>query len=345
MRAKLSLSAIFPRSRLRRRRARRRPSPPTGRRGRPAAPPGGSSAWNRVVPISAAMRSMNGCPKRSASPPPMIMASTSSSDLRRRQGEPERPHRLRDQAFGHRVAVLQRSFDDARGHAIAPVLGHQVEQHRAFPGGDEALGLLLHARPARVRLEVTSSAASASAALRLHDHVTDLAGGAPPPPHRAVEHHATADARADEDAEEARERPAGSAVHLAERGHRHVVVDAHGHAVETLRDRRAHRERVLHAGHVRAVRDDAVADATGRADADGRELPAGRRRLDSRAARTESTTAPATATAPSDGVGSRAWPSTSSPRTTIVWIFVPPRSTPATREPVPPSSTGFMTAA
>ena len=53
--------------------------------------------------------------------------------------EPQCPDRLIHQALGHRIAVLEGALDDPRGHAIATVPGHQLEQDRAFASAQNLL--------------------------------------------------------------------------------------------------------------------------------------------------------------------------------------------------------------
>src|SRR5215218_9627919 len=127
----------------------------------------------------------------------------------RLDGAVDEPHR-------HRVLADERAGPDAAGQALAALLLHDLEQVGLLALLHELARASLHRAAARVGLHAAVAAARALRPADLDDHVADLARGVAAEPQLAVEHHAAADARAPEDAEQGAVALAG-----AERRFRH----------------------------------------------------------------------------------------------------------------------------
>src|SRR4051794_21995451 len=147
--------------------------------------------------------------------------------------------------------------------------------------------LRLHRPTAGVCLHAALAPASALVAVRVHDHVADLAGRAATDPLLSIENEATSDAGAPEHAEDRLVGLAGAEPELGLGRNRDVVAEEHTRA-ELLLELGPERELVAEADEIRRIDQDALVgfDASGCADADadqriGGEAGLVRRRADS----------------------------------------------------------------
>ena len=186
---------------------------------------GGRVSLNRCGCIAAAIRSANGCPKRTPSPPPMITASTSSRLIAEATPAPSARTARFDDPDRDLVAALERARPDAAGQPRRAALLHQLEQIGVLAPLRSLAGPRLHRRPPGVGLHAPAPAARATGAADLHDHVADLAGPAPAQPRLAVEDQPAADAGAPEHSQQRVVRTPGAEVELGLGRHLDVVAD------------------------------------------------------------------------------------------------------------------------
>ena len=309
----------------------------------PCAPPrspssasmigGGSSRTNRWGAIASRMRSTHGSPSRMPRPPPITTASGSS-----RLTAHATPAPSASTASSSRSMAMWSSRASARSQM--PEDSRSRPRSSMILNSDGLLALVdalaragLHRAAAGVGLHAAAAAARALGAVEADDHVADLARGLAAHPRLAVEDQAAADARAPEDAEQARVLAGGADLELGVGGEVDVVAERDRRAAELLLERLAQVERARPLGEVHGAGDGAlvVVHAAGRADADAGEVGDAQARLLQRLlehgghARRDRLRAALERRL----VAFRAEHLVVSPSsTTAAWIFVPPRSMP-----------------
>ena len=226
-----------PRESRRRRMRAGRSTSAAKRREAPIAPPrspsvatrtaGGRSSTKRCLPISFVSGSMKRSPKRTPSPPPMMIASGSIRLTAEAIPVPSASIARWIRSSARWSLCVDRALPDAAGQARFLVLLHQLEEVGLDPLFVLAACLGFHRRAARVGLHAALAPAGALGAAALDDHVADLAGGAAAEPGLAVEDEAAADPGSPEDADQALELAPGAEVELGLGRDLDVVADPH----------------------------------------------------------------------------------------------------------------------
>ena len=212
---------------------------------------------------------------------------------------------------------------------VAAALLHDLEQVRLVAPLDDASRVALHARPARVRLDAAAPPAAAAQAAGPDDHVAELARRAAAVAQLAVEDQPAADTGADPHAEQVRGTSgAAPRVNAPSTPTLTSLPTDDRDSAELLRDERSELDALQKPGTL-AASWTALPSSIFARRADARRPRARRRR---RAIRARSPTIAAITSAAIAGLrrlASVRCPTTSWSRRTTVWIFVPPRSTPA----------------
>ena len=142
---------------------------------------GRSPGTKRCGVICATIRSTNGWPSRSPSPPPTMIASRSSRFWAHARPKPSARAASSISRLRHAVAALERRRSRRRSSARSrPRFFHDPEEARLVAARDEPSRPPLHARPPRVRLD--AAAAPARALRRLRGFTTMWPNSPGPPP-------------------------------------------------------------------------------------------------------------------------------------------------------------------
>src|SRR2546423_1357681 len=173
--------------------------------------------------MAAAIRSANGSPKRTPSPPPMITASTS-----RRLTAEAMPAPSASTAPSMRSLATLSPPSSAWAHTalvrrVRPRSSTRLKQTGLPPPSGPLASRTLHRRPPRVCLHTSPATTPASSAPELDHGVADLASGAPAQPHLALKDQASSDSGPPEHSQHRAVGTTGAEMELRLSGHPDIV--------------------------------------------------------------------------------------------------------------------------